>query len=94
MREMIIRLELRDGELAFAFWWRIGDAVADLQMLETRYETDASPGPADPVRRFPKNPRLPHSGCAIECPTAGPNVTHALAVLMSRGGLRAEVCGG
>jgi hypothetical protein len=34
MREMMIRLELRDGELAFAFWGRIGDAVADLQMLE------------------------------------------------------------
>jgi hypothetical protein len=35
MREMMIGLELRDGELAFAFWGRIGDAVADLQMLES-----------------------------------------------------------
>jgi hypothetical protein len=38
-RAMRIRLELGDGELAFAFWRTIGDAVTDLQMLEPGYET-------------------------------------------------------
>jgi hypothetical protein len=38
-RAMTIRLELGDGELAFAFWRSVGDVVTDLQMLEPGYET-------------------------------------------------------